>query len=64
MIMMMARKPFVMNSMMVMPMPSQNKMKPKSRFMLRRRLSLFEEWENLILFYADDVYMCLFSGIV
>lgn len=41
MIMMMARKPFVMNSMMVMPMPSQNKMKPKSRFMLRRRLSLF-----------------------
>ena len=55
MIMMMARKPFVMNSMMVMPMPSQNKMKPKSRFMLRRRHSLFEEWENIILFYADDV---------
>lgn len=36
MIMMTARMPFVIKSMMVMPMPSQNRINPKSRFTIRR----------------------------
>ncbi len=37
--MMIARKAFVIKSMIVMPMPSQNKIKPRSRFMTNHTLS-------------------------
>ncbi len=55
MIMMMARKAFVINSMIVMPIPSQNKINPKSRFIAPPPPFCFAACHKLILFYADDV---------
>lgn len=54
---MMARKPFVINSMIVMPIPSQNKINPNRRFTIHRHLSIFLPDMNLF-YFMQNMYKC------